>query len=197
MGQKYKVFSEKSLIHINDSLNPIIPCVELNEIRNFNSFATLTENGPIQLISNDPERVMKSLFKDFSFIEAAGGVVTSEECVLLIKRFGIWDLPKGKIERGEYSDVAAMREVKEECGIQNELQIKKELESTYHVYQFDNRSYLKKTYWFHMHTTQLEDLIPQIEEDITECKWISNSQIHRYISNSYPLIQNVLADFNP
>ena len=196
MGQKYKVFSEKSLIHINDSLNPAIPCVELNEIKNFDSFATLTENGPIQLVSNNPERMIKNLFKEFCFIEAAGGVVTFEGRILLIKRLGIWDLPKGKIEKEECSDVAAVREVKEECGIQNELQILKELESTYHVYQFGNRSFLKKTYWFHMHATHPEELIPQIEEDITECKWISNNHIHRYLSNSYPLIQNILIDFN-
>lgn len=196
MGQKYKVFSEKSLIYINDSLNHTIPCRELNEIKNFDAFVTLTENGPIQLLSNKSETTIKSIFKEFCFIEASGGVVTFEGHILFIKRFGIWDLPKGKIEKEECSDIAAVREVKEECGIQSELRILKELESTYHVYKFDNRSFLKKTYWFHMCTSHLEELIPQLEEDITECKWIPKSHIHHYLSNSYPLIQNVLIDFN-
>ena len=40
---------------------------------------------------------------------------------MLIKRLGLWDFPKGKIEKGEKKKVAAVREVEEECGVKTAL----------------------------------------------------------------------------
>ncbi|HNZ72395.1 MAG TPA: NUDIX domain-containing protein, partial [Prolixibacteraceae bacterium] len=54
----------------------------------------------------------------FQQIDAAGGLVlNSEEKLLCIKRWGKWDLPKGKMEKGEEPAQTALREVEEECGI--------------------------------------------------------------------------------
>ena len=37
---------------------------------------------------------------------------------LIIKRNGVWDLPKGKLEKGEDFETAALREVEEETGLE-------------------------------------------------------------------------------
>ena len=51
---------------------------------------------------------------------AAGGVVKDAEGhVLWIQRNGKWDLPKGKLERGESLEEAVIREVFEETGIRD------------------------------------------------------------------------------
>ena len=50
---------------------------------------------------------------------AGGGVVVTGRSrdILLIRRHGIWDLPKGKRERGEAVQDCALREVAEETGV--------------------------------------------------------------------------------
>jgi len=60
-------------------------------------------------------------------IRAAGGVIVRGERVLLVHRAGHadWSFPKGKLERGETWEEAALREVEEEtalrCGLGEEL----------------------------------------------------------------------------
>ena len=50
----------------------------------------------------DLEKLKKTFFKKFTLILAAGGLVTNENNeILLIFRRGKWDLPKGKLEKGE------------------------------------------------------------------------------------------------
>ena len=59
-------------------------------------------------------------------IEAAGGLVYNlDNQLLMIFRNGKWDLPKGKLNPGEIIRQCAIREVKEECGINNLTIIKK------------------------------------------------------------------------
>jgi len=52
-------------------------------------------------------------------VEAAGGVVLHEGRVLLVHRprYDDWTLPKGKLDRGESFEDAALREVREETGL--------------------------------------------------------------------------------
>ena len=54
---------------------------------------------------------------------------------------------KGKIELGESIEDAVIREVEEECGIDN-LKIDNKLINTYHTYNLNGFNILKKTYWF-------------------------------------------------
>ena len=195
MGQKYKVFSDKSLIHINESPKNNIPTVDLEYIENFQSFRQLTCDGEIQITSNDTEVLHNRLFQNFQHLTAAGGLVTNSGKVLLIKRFGYWDLPKGKLEKGEDLKSCAIREVMEECGVNNDLTIVNQLSPSYHVYQFKSRSFIKKTYWFHMNTSHSEKLIPQLDEDITECRWVPLEDIDVYLTKAFPLIRSLLNDF--
>jgi 8-oxo-dGTP diphosphatase len=56
-------------------------------------------------------------------IRAAGGLVVRDGRVLLVHRdrYDDWSLPKGKLEAGETWEAAALREVREEVGLDCEL----------------------------------------------------------------------------
>jgi 8-oxo-dGTP diphosphatase len=52
-------------------------------------------------------------------VRAAGGVILRDGCVLVVHRrsYDDWTLPKGKLERDESWEQAALREVEEETGL--------------------------------------------------------------------------------
>jgi 8-oxo-dGTP pyrophosphatase MutT (NUDIX family) len=119
---------------------------------------------------------LEKLFQDFcglfKVLEASGGVVYNEhQEALLIHRRGVWDLPKGKIEKGESVEQAAIREVEEETGIKG-LQLGPFIRNTYHTYK-DNKlkRVLKVTHWYRMSASK-QELIPQAEEDIEKARWM-------------------------
>lgn len=125
---------------------------------------------------------------NFKVVFAGGGLVTNEnQDILFIYRNDKWDLPKGRIEEGESIDTTAIREVEEECGIKD-LQIKQKLITTWHIY-YQNQYCLKETHWFLMDSNYKGELKPQVEEGITAVKFISNSDIHSVLSNSYSNIK--------
>ncbi len=130
--------------------------------------------------------------KPFSYIEAAGGFIRKGNEFLFIHRHGHWDLPKGKLEKGETIELAAVRECEEECGVK-ELTILDRLPSTFHIYPYKNGHALKQTYWFNMQTDYNEALIPQQEEDIDAVKWISQKEIESTIlRDTYYTISDTL-----
>lgn len=195
MGQKYKVFTDKALIHINESPKINIPVADIDYIENYESFCKFVESNEIQIVCDEVEEMFTRLFRDFQRIDAAGGLVINKKRVLMIKRFGFWDLPKGKREDGEKVALCAVREVQEECGLTDNLTIIKELEPTYHVYEYKGVSVLKKTHWFHMETVFSKELIPQMEEGITECSWVQLEDIETYLISAFPLIRSLITDF--
>ena len=143
---------------------------------------------------DDINKVSNGFENMFKLIEAAGGVVVDkEEELLLIYRKGKWDLPKGKIEKGEAVQTAAIREVEEECGVKG-LTIEKELPTSYHIYTAKNKTYLKKTYWFKMSANKMP-LKPQLEEDITEARWMNKGEVTKAMENTYLLIKDALKEF--
>jgi 8-oxo-dGTP pyrophosphatase MutT (NUDIX family) len=109
----------------------------------------------------------------------------------MIFRNGKWDLPKGKIEKGEESDTAAIREVFEECGVSG-LSLKKQLNTTFHTYPYKDEKILKKTFWFLMNTSDSNKLIPQLEEGITEARWLTRGQVKEAMRNTYLSIADLL-----
>ena len=128
----------------------------------------------------------------FIIIEAAGGLVYNQSGKLLaIKRLGVWDLPKGKIEKNESRSEAAIREVEEETGIHN-LTIVSFKAVSYHVYKskhHNNKLVLKPTYWYVMKYSGDEIPTPQTSEQITEVKWCDAKQI---IDQTYASLVNLL-----
>jgi 8-oxo-dGTP pyrophosphatase MutT (NUDIX family) len=137
------------------------------------------------------EKVLNTLKQSFYYIEAAGGFIEKENQFLFIRRHNRWDLPKGKLEKGETVEEAAVRECEEECGIKN-LTIVKSLNSTFHIYPYKKGYALKQSYWFYMQTDYAEKLIPQLEESITEVDWFDKKTIENtLLKDTYYTISDV------
>lgn len=136
--------------------------------------------------------VATALNETFRMAPAAGGVVVKDGKIVSIVRHGIPDLPKGHIEKGEMPEQAALREVEEETGIDN-LQIVKELPSTWHCYIEHELWTLKRTYWYLMSTTETVQPKPQTEEGITEIKLVGNEEVETFLKNTFRSISEILA----
>lgn len=146
----------------------------------------------LYVVHNDIEYAFNKFIELYQLIEAAGGFVKNDKNnFLFIYRREIWDLPKGKLEKGETPEVAALREVEEECGIQN-LKINHLLEITYHTYKLKDKDILKRTYWFKMHVNGNQKPVPQTEEEITEAKWINTSDFAEILNNTFLSIIEVI-----
>jgi 8-oxo-dGTP pyrophosphatase MutT (NUDIX family) len=143
----------------------------------------------------DMDQLKKEFFKHFTLIEAAGGIVQNEKKELLfIHRLGKWDLPKGKIEKKETPDAAALREVTEETGV-SLLTLKKKIGETYHTYDSFGKHFLKTTHWYYMTASGNEALVPQTEEQIDTLKWVKTKDIKEPMNDTYPSIRDVMRRF--
>ena len=125
-------------------------------------------------------------------IQAGGGLVQNEKGELLfIFRRGKWDLPKGKLDPGETLEACALREVREETGLQV-LELKKFLLVTLHEYEEQGILLLKESHWYLMYAPGDQILIPQTAEDITDLRWLGQAGFKIILSNTYPSIAEVL-----
>lgn len=145
----------------------------------------------------DVEKAFNSFIASFKHIKAAGGkVVNTKGKILFIFRLGKWDLPKGKIEKNESEEQAAIREVEEETGVSG-LIIKKRLLDTYHIYSLKGELVLKQSTWFEMYTDDKSQLTPQREENISDAQWINSDAIENIVlANTYASIKEVLIETN-
>ena len=136
--------------------------------------------------------LQKAFFKKFTIVQAAGGLVKNEENeALLIFRRGKWDLPKGKLDKGETLEECAVREVEEETGLK-QIQLIAPLIVTWHTYHEGTKFILKESHWYTMKISGKQTLVPQTEEDIVEVKWVKPEQFKEYYDNAYPSIVDVL-----
>ena len=149
------------------------------------------------LVCTNEEETWSSFRNCFLNIRAAGGVVKNEQDALLfIYRKGKWDLPKGKIEKGEQPYQTAIREVEEECGLSN-LAIVQQLVSTWHIYKSPypktrGRWILKEIVWFEMHYAGEGKTVPQTEEGITAIDWIRPENSYKILANTYPNLGKII-----
>lgn len=155
------------------------------------SFKWITMKFPVKIFSVDKSIEISNMddFRLFSTqyieVKSAGGIVENERNeILLIYRHHRWDFPKGKIEEGENTEEAALREVAEETGL-HQVHITGSLPSTYHTYVENGELMLKTTYWYNMYTEKAEKLIPQREEGITGVAWIPKESVPGYLTKSY------------
>jgi len=129
----------------------------------------------------------------FPPVTAAGGVVCNQDGdLLMIFRQGRWDLPKGKLDKGESLEHCAQREVTEETGLPV-VNLSEKICETSHVYTRDDRQYLKVTHWYQMSADKAFQFYPQQEEHISEVKWIRPENIGLYLNQSYEAIKDVLS----
>ena len=145
----------------------------------------------IYLYHPKAEKLMKKFKQLIPTIKAGGGIVYNQEGkVLLIKRNGKWDLPKGKKEKGENIATCALREVEEETGVKK-LLIQRFRTITYHIFKRDKQYFLKETYWYDMTTTYKKKLVPQTEEGIEKVCWKDEVTAKELAKSSYKNIQLV------
>ena len=143
-------------------------------------------------IHNNLDELKKAFLKKFTLVHAAGGFIKNEKNELLvIYRKGKWDLPKGKMDKGETAEVCVVREVKEETGLKN-VQLVAPLTTTYHTYHEGSRFILKETLWFKMMADSKQELVPQKEEDINEVKWVNEKELKECLKNSWHAIEDIV-----
>ncbi len=158
------------------------------------AFYDLKEVAEFYLFHQHLDVLWKEFTSSFRLIEAAGGVVKNQDDkVLVMKRRGRWDLPKGKVDEGESFEQTALREVKEECGIKD-LTNGKKITETYHTYKIGDEKVLKRTTWFEMQYHGDDAATPEAEEDITEIKWLKPSEMEFVYENTYASIIDVLIE---
>jgi len=191
--QMYKVF-------VNDCQIIMIDNKKISTSFNKVAFETISiiditenffqcKNEGICLLCNNLEDNWRDFKSHFKIQKAAGGkVLNANNETLFIYRFNKWDLPKGKLESGESISECAVREVEEECGISN-LQIEKELETTYHIFERKGKLILKITYWFLMSTTYTGKLTPQFEEGIEQVVFKKEDETVEALKNTYENIK--------
>ena len=132
----------------------------------------------------------------FKLIEAAGGFVRNLKTnhFLFIFRNKKWDLPKGRINKNEEVQKAAIREVEEETGVEN-LSVAKPLNTTYHIFKRNRKYRLKKTFWYLMETDYNGELTPEIKEGIEKAIWIDKKLIVSLKSQMYQNINLIISTY--
>jgi 8-oxo-dGTP pyrophosphatase MutT (NUDIX family) len=128
-------------------------------------------------------------------ILAAGGLVINQnnELLMIYKR-SKWDLPKGHVDKNETFKTCALREIKEETGL-TDISITRFIGITEHEY-YDgllNEDAIKEIHWFEMKANKDEPLHPQLEESIEWIRWVSKSDLGKYLHNSYSNIRDIIS----
>jgi 8-oxo-dGTP pyrophosphatase MutT (NUDIX family) len=144
-------------------------------------------------VHSDLEELRKAFWKKFLLVKAGGGLVRNAEGkYLFMLRRGVWDLPKGKLDPGETIEQCAVREVGEETGLRG-VRLEGPLLLTYHTYDESGKHILKETHWFRMSVADMSGLKPQLEEQITELRWVDAHGFGSVLSHTFPSIRDVIA----
>jgi 8-oxo-dGTP pyrophosphatase MutT (NUDIX family) len=103
-------------------------------------------------------------------IEAAGGVVEQDGLIAIVHRprYDDWSLPKGKLDKNESSERAALREVQEETGLS--CQLIEELEPVSYT---DNRGRPKNVRYWRMKVLSGEF---EVNDEVDELRWLSKAE---------------------
>lgn len=198
----YKVFiNDKPVIFSSgDEIMENLPGTMVVRVKSpgnmMDTFITFMNTGEFNTLFFTGDSDSRKLFGDFisffRYLEAAGGMVRNKNNErLYIFRFGKWDLPKGKIEKNETPEIAALREVTEETGLSGQ-RIISELPSTYHIYEHKGRMVFKKTFWYVMEYPGTEKPVPQTEESITDIRWFDQKDMETVMKNTYASLYGLI-----
>lgn len=105
----------------------------------------------------------------------------------------MWDIPKGKLDKGETIEECALREVTEETGVKVKNKIK--LMDSYHTYIRNSKRNLKRTHWYIMECVDDSEMCAQAEEKIDEVRWCSLYEAKTLISGSFSSLQRILSKY--
>ncbi|PVW17422.1 NUDIX hydrolase [Marixanthomonas spongiae] len=162
------------------------------ELVRFKKLIKKINKGQLQYVNlyhKNEEKLERFLRKKLPVVEAAGGMVFNDKKeILFIFRNKKWDLPKGKIEKRESHEDAAVREVKEETGV-DDLEVRDFLMKTYHVFKRNGKFKLKVTYWYKMYSTYEDELRPEEKEGIKKATWKNFEKSQKALTKSYENIK--------
>ena len=122
----------------------------------------------------------------------AGGIVIRRNCdfvefLLLkqIRRTGEiqWVMPKGHIEKGETSEQAAIREVREEAGVEEVRVITCVGEQGFQYREEDGIQHEKVESWYLMETPYESHLSFNTEEGFVKSKWLPYKEARKQCSH--------------
>ena len=157
-------------------------------------FEASQELARIYIPTSNTDKMYRRLCAEFREVNAAGGLVSNRRGdYLLIRRADMWDLPKGHQEAGEDIRTTAIREVREETGV-DKLELRDLICITDHCYLRGGVWNLKHTWWYDMLYTDPVNLTPQREEDISKAAWVAKSSLPPYLHDSFPSIQEVFRE---
>jgi 8-oxo-dGTP pyrophosphatase MutT (NUDIX family) len=117
---------------------------------------------------------------------SAGGVVFRRDAdgsvryLLIRDSYRNWGFPKGHLEAGEPPADAARREVAEETGLRD-LLLHGPIQVIDWYFRFRGKTIHKYCHFFLFESKQ-GDLVPQLDEGITDCTWRSLSESLETIS---------------
>ena len=120
---------------------------------------------------------------------SAGGVVYRKEgdrleLLMIEDRYGKWTLPKGKQEAGEEVEETALREIREETGLQG--RIVRPLMTVNYQYDDPERGTVDKDVHYFLVQCTARDAIPQLEE-ISRLEWLKPEEVReRQQQYGYP-----------
>jgi 8-oxo-dGTP pyrophosphatase MutT (NUDIX family) len=196
--QMYKVFVNEAQLILTNKLSDMAnnKYFLLNEKSINDAIELLVKNkkGVAYIYHPNSEEILNKFTKKIPLVVAAGGVVTNKEGkVLFIYRNDKWDLPKGKLDKGETIEQCAVREVEEETGVQG-LKIENFLKTTYHVFKRNGVYKLKEVHWYAMKTSFIGELTGQIDEGIEKVRWKGPNKIAKALKNSYTNIKILFED---
>lgn len=189
----YQVFYKKKIILLTDVFKEgkdfkSFPIKDV-KLKKVIKLLNKKNTNSVHLFHKNKDKLLKYFFKLIPTVIAAGGKITNSKSeTLFIYRNDKWDLPKGKTEKNEQLPQTALREVKEETGIK-EVSINKPLDITYHIFRRNNEYRLKVTYWFDMFSDYEGIFFPQLDEGITDVKWVKKDDLEEIKINSYPNIR--------
>ncbi len=71
------------------------------------------------------------------------------------------------------------------------LRLGEKISITYHTYTEFGKHILKESHWYLIKAHGEEKLVPQVEEDITEIRWVKDEDLEKYLGNTFPTIRSV------
>lgn len=191
------VIAAKREITINQPIKRVDDLTSVKAVKEWFLSFIETRIREIVLVHSSPEVFFEEVFKPaFKPVPAAGGVVVRNNEILFIFRNNRWDLPKGKVDAGETTREAAVREVAEECGISGH-KIVKQIPSTFHIFISPYKNSLgewifKETFWFEMEYSAMKKGQPQTEENITEIRWFARNRLNEVCENTYGNLKSII-----
>ena len=131
---------------------------------------------------------------DIPQMAAAGGLVLCGGHVLLIRKHGLWDIPKGKVKKKEPHERCALREISEETGLRRKrLKIRDFLCRTSYISYYSGKPFNKTVTWFLLdYDGNITDrLDPDLSEDIDLCEWIPVDNLLEKLDAGRPYLRAV------